>query len=145
MATVTEVSAYIDENILHSELWDSAPEKRQVKAVNNAIKVLHSFLSFMFPEEADVPVHSVASQAIWMLKIDDSFQRAEMGVQQMTVDGVTILFRDRDNTLAPSVSNEYGLNLVNGRKRRTASYRVGRDDTYRIPIDNSMKQAWERL
>lgn len=144
MTAVNEVSKFIDEYVLHSELWDAAEEKRKQKAVNNAAVTLLSILTEEYTEATDIPVEDVAWQAIWILKIDDSFQRAEMGVQQMSVDGVTILFRDRDNTVAPQISQKYGISTVNGQRRRTASYRIPANSTYRIPVDNSRKKAHER-
>lgn len=145
MITIEEAKEFIDENILHSELWDKADDKRRTKAVNNAARVLLNILPDKISDKDDLEVEDVATQAVWMLKIDDSFQRAEMGVQQMTVDGVTILFRNKDNTVAPEIASKYGISLTNGLRRRTGSYRIPHSSNYRIPVSNSDNLARKRL
>lgn len=138
-----EVQEFIKENILHSEQWDMATVERRNKAVNNAKMVLQQLLSDVYSSD-NVPVSDIAFQAVWMLKIDDSLQRAELGVQQMSVDGVTILFRNKDNTIAPAISQKYGIATINGIRRRVGRYSVPTHDTYRIPVDNSKQLARER-
>lgn len=145
MITIEEAKEFIDENILHSELWDKADAKRRTKAVNNAARVLLNILPDKISDKDDLEVEDVATQAVWMLKIDDSFQRAEMGVQQMTVDGVTILFRNKDNTVAPEIASKYGISLTNGLRRRTGSYRIPHSSNYRIPVANSDNLARKRV
>lgn len=145
MITVKEAAEFIDENVLHSELWDKADVKRRTKAVNNAARVLLNILPDKLSAKEDLEVEDVATQAVWMLKIDDSFQRAEMGVQQMTVDGVTILFRNKDNTVAPEIASKYGISLTNGLRRRTGSYRIPHSSNYRIPVANSDNLSRKRL
>lgn len=141
---LTEVKGYIDDNILHSELWDKATETRQKKAVNNASKVILNVLSDRYSNETELDAEDIANQAIWMLKLDDSFQRAEMGVQQMTVDGVTILFRDKDNTVAPQLSQKHGIALAGGMRRRVGSYRIPADSTFRVPLTTSTTLSRQR-
>ena len=138
-----EVSEFIDENILQSTLWDAATTEVRKKAVNNAILNLKTLLADVYAGYESIPVDDVANQAIFLLKIDDSFQRAELGVVQMSIDGMTLIFRDRDYTVAPYVSGKHGITVVNGKRRRTASYRVDGAASYRIPISNS-KELNER-
>lgn len=139
---LAKVKQYIDSNILHSEQWDAASEDTKKKAANNAEIILQRLLPDVY--DSEVPVDDIAFQAVWMMKIDDSFQRAELGVQQMSVDGVTILFRNKDNTIAPALSQKYGIATVNGIRRRAGRYSVATHDTYRIPVDNSKQLARER-
>ncbi|WP_368264099.1 hypothetical protein [Enterococcus innesii] len=136
----TEVSKYIDDNILQSVLWDSSDETVKRKAANNAYESLIRLLPDVFADK-EIEVDDIAQQAIFLLKIDDSFQRAELGVVQMSIDGMTLIFRDRDYTIAPYISGKYGITVVNGKRRRTASYRVDPYSTYRIPVDNSRKRS----
>lgn len=137
------VSIYIDENVLQSVLWDAATDKVKRKAVNNAYESLSRLLPDVF-DSKEIEVDDVAQQAIFLLKIDDGFQRAELGVVQMSIDGMTLIFRDRDYTIAPYISGKYGITVVNGKRRRTASYRIDGDSSYRIPIDNSYLRS-ERM
>ena len=136
----TEVSKYIDDNILQSVLWDSSEETVKRKAANNAYESLARLLPDVFADK-EIEVDDIAQQAVFLLKIDDSLQRAELGVVQMSIDGMTLIFRDRDYTIAPYISGKYGITVVNGKRRRTASYRVDPFSSYRIPIDNSRKRS----
>lgn len=135
-----KVSKYIDDNILQSVLWDSSDETVKRKAANNAYESLVRLLPDVFSDK-EIEVDDIAQQAVFLLKIDDSFQRAELGVVQMSIDGMTLIFRDRDYTIAPYISGKYGITVVNGKRRRTASYRVDPFSSYRIPIDNSRKRS----
>lgn len=130
------VKQYIDDNILQSTLWDVADDTVRKKAVNNAYESLSRLLPDVFADK-EIGVDDVAQQAIFLLKIDDSFQRAELGVVQMSIDGMTLIFRERDYTIAPYISGKYGITVVNGKRRRTASYVVDPATSYRIPMDNS--------
>lgn len=133
------VSAYIDTNILQSVLWDAATADIKRKAANNAYESLARLLPDVF-QDREIEVDDIAQQAVFLLKIDDSFQRAELGVVQMSIDGMTLIFRDRDYTIAPYISGKYGITVVNGKRRRTASYKVDPYTSYRIPIDNSRER-----
>lgn len=134
------VSKYIDDNILQSVLWDAADPTVKRKAANNAYESLSRLLPDVF-QEKEIEVDDIAQQAIFLLKIDDSFQRAELGVVQMSIDGMTLIFRDRDYTIAPYISGKYNITVVNGKRRRTASYYVDPFASYRIPIDNSRRRS----
>ena len=136
-----EVSNFIDANILQSQLWDAATPEYRSKAVNNAELNLKTLLSDVYAGAESIPVDDIAQQAIFLMKIDDSFQRAELGVVQMSIDGMTLIFRDRDYTIAPYISGKYGITVVNGKRRRTASYNVDPYTSYRIPLDNSKRRG----
>lgn len=142
MADFDQVKKYIDENILQSTLWDAADDKIRGKAVNNAEESLQRLLPDVYEDVEEIPVDDLAQQAIFLLKIDDSFQRAELGVVQMSIDGMTLIFRDRDYTIAPYISGKYNITVVNGRRRRTGSYRIDGNFSYRIPVDNSKRRTW---
>lgn len=136
-----EVSNFIDANILQSQLWDAATLEYRSKAVNNAELNLKTLLAEVYVGTESIPVDDIAQQAIFLMKIDDSFQRAELGVVQMSIDGMTLIFRDRDYTIAPYISGKYGITVVNGKRRRTASYNVDHYASYRIPLDNSKRRG----
>lgn len=136
-----EVSNFIDANILQSQLWDAATPEYRSKAVNNAELNLKTLLADVYAGQESIPVDDIAQQAIFLMKIDDSFQRAELGVVQMSIDGMTLIFRDRDYTIAPYISGKYGITVVNGKRRRTASYNVDPYTSYRIPLDNSKRRG----
>ena len=116
---INAVNNFIEENILHSKVWDVADEKTRTKAINNAKRTLTMLLPKHYKD--GVPVEHVAEQCIWMLKIDDSVQRSELGVTYIQVDGVGINIRDKDRSVAPYICKI--LNLPNDTtKRRVGTY-----------------------
>lgn len=142
---VDDVAKYIDTNVLHSEQWDQATDKKKQKAMNAAIKKLELILRPELAQGYQLTVDDIALQAVWMLKVDDTFQRAEMGVTYMAIDGVMIMMNGKDNTLAPDIATKFGLSLSHGVRRKAGSYVVGHSTNYRIPVNNSKKTAQERL
>lgn len=75
MEKLMAVNEFISDNILHSAVWDSAEEVQKKKAVNQAERMLKRFFPKIYTDE--VPVEHLAEQSLWILKIDDMFQRAE--------------------------------------------------------------------
>lgn len=129
MSGVTGVTDYINENILHSKVYDMATEDEKKKAVNQAKNMLYRYLPHVYRSEDAIPVSDVAEQAIWLLKMDDSVQRAEQGATSISVDGISIKYSDVDRTLAPAIQRTYGVR--NTRKMRVASYNVPKHHTFR--------------
>ena len=116
--TVNLVDNYILNNILQSKLWDSATLLVKGKAVNNAIRVLKTVLNKQYKDIP--PIEHIAEQAIWLLKMDDSFQRMQLGATSITCDGVTISFKEKDNSIAPYVLQALCLPAVS--RRRVGAY-----------------------
>lgn len=126
--TVSQVDEYILENILHSDVWDKAELIIRTKAVNNAQRVLLTRMSKYFPDENSLTLEYVAHQTVWMLRIDDTLLRAEMGITYIQMSGVMVNIKDKDNSIAPFVMAGLGL-----KTRKVASYYsdrpVGTDET----------------
>lgn len=118
---VNIINEYIDANVLQSKVWDVADEKTRQKAVNNAQRVLKMMLPNKYPN--DVPVEHIAEQCIWMLKIDDSIQRSEMGITYIQVDGIAMNISEKDRSIAPFIYNAFNLPKGYFDKRRVGSYR----------------------
>ena len=114
------IDNYIADNVLHSKVWDLSDDKVKQKAINNAERVLKMMLPNHYKN--DVPVEHIAEQSIWMLKIDDSLQRAEMGITYINVDCIAMNISEKDRSIAPYVIR--ALNLPNGyfNKRRVGRY-----------------------
>lgn len=128
MVSVEQVTAFVNENVLHSQLYDTATEIVRNKAINQAEIMLRRYLD-VYEVDEPVPTEDVAEQAIWLLKMDDTTQRAEMGATSISVDGISISFSEKDRTLAPAVLAKYGRR--DSKKRRVGSYHVPRFDTAR--------------
>lgn len=116
---LNEVNTFIDENILHSKVWDMADDTTKKKAINNAKRTLTLMLPNYYKNE--VPVEHVAEQCIWMLKIDDSIQRSELGVTYIQVDGVSMNISEKDRSIAPFICKAFNL-PVGFNKRRVGTY-----------------------
>lgn len=114
MIKVNHVESYITNSVLHSNQWDVASEKIKQKAVNNSIAKLKQILKPEIAKGYELEIEDVALQAVWMLKVDDSFQRAEMGATYIAVDGIMMMFSFKDNTLSPDVARKFGISLFNG-------------------------------
>ena len=124
-----QVGNYIDENILHSAVWDNADEKTRKKAINNSIRTFNTFLKKYYKDE--IPVDHLSEQVLWMLKIDDSVQRAELGMSYIQVDGVSINISEMDRTICPYVCKVLNVPVGFLSRRRVGSYALHVSDTSR--------------
>lgn len=104
-STFIKVTQFIDDNILYSSVWDEADGTVRIKAVNNSINLLLKMLPvrFKFTIEADLPIDIIANQSVWMLKIDDTVQRAELGITYIQMSGVAVNIHEKDLSIAPYV------------------------------------------
>ena len=117
---VDQVNNYISANILHSKVWDVANETVRLKAVNNAERVLKMMLPKYYPDT--VPVDHLAEQVLWMLKIDDSIQRSELGVTYIQIDGIAMNISEKDRSIAPFIYRALDLPEGYFNRRRVARY-----------------------
>lgn len=116
MVVLKEVDYYISENILHSEVWDNATDVKKNKAINQSNNMLLAEYPNLYPDN-NIPIEHIAYQSIWLMKIDDSIQRAELGVKFIMVDGISMNLDNVDKTIAPYVKRLLGFN-----KRKVGSY-----------------------
>jgi len=127
---VEAVTAYINENVLHSKLYDQSDDVTKLKVVNQASNTLVKYLPDVYNSVEEIPLDELSEQVLWLLKMDDSMQRAEMGAIMITVDGVTIQLRDMDRTISPKILSLHGRTST--RKRKVASYSIPLQDTSRV-------------
>lgn len=130
--TVPVVGDYIARNIIQSDLWDLASDEVKIKAVGMALEQLYNVVSDAFttvdlhynihvlPPEPKV----VAYQALWLLRIDDTFQRAEMGTTSVWVDGTMITLKEKDYSISPWVLRMFKLpyTMEKGTRRKIGGY-----------------------
>lgn len=107
--TFEDVTAYITENIYHSSVWDEADETNRQKAVSNSIETLLTYLPKYFTNEADIPINVLSQQTIWLMRIDDTFLRAGMGVTYIQMSGIMLNISDKDRSIAPYVLDYLGI------------------------------------
>lgn len=132
MGKLEVVNEYISENILHSSSWDSADEKQKIKAINQSERTLKRLFPKIYTSE--IPVEHLAEQCIWILKIDDMVQRAEMGATSISIDGISISYSQKDRSLCPYIMEV--LNLSEGWNLRR---KVGR---YSTLLADSNRKGW---
>lgn len=131
-----DVDTYINLNIYQSKVWDTATDLFRTKAINQAERTLKRMLPIVY--ESGVPVEHLAEQVIWLMKIDDSFQRAELGASNISLDGISISIKDKDRTLAPFILEVNRITpdgITGGMTRR----KVGR---YSTSISDSHRKGW---
>lgn len=132
MEYVKVVDEFISENVLHSGVWDSATGEQKKKAVNQSNRTLKRFFPNIYTDE--IPVEHLAEQSLWILKIDDMVQRAEMGVTSISVEGISISYSQKDRSICPFIMEV--LNLSEGWNSRR---KVARYSTY---IWDSSRKGW---
>ena len=89
--SVEDAQTYFDTYVLHTDAWDEATETEHTKSLNQAENDLYEFFSEKFNQkDSPLPDEAIFEQALWLLRIDDALQRAEMGVRNLSVDGINI-------------------------------------------------------
>lgn len=116
------VNEYIDLNVLQSSVWDNADIKTRTKALNNSKRILTLHLNKYYKD--NIPVEHLAEQCIWMLKIDDTLQRSEMGVTSVQIDGISVSMTQLDRTIAPFICRALNIPIGFLHKRRVGSYDI---------------------
>ncbi|MGE6629606.1 hypothetical protein [Bacillus sp. NPDC077027] len=137
---VEAVTAFMNENVLHSKLYDQSDDVTKLKVVNQASNTLVKYMPDVYSSVEEIPLDELSEQVLWLLKMDDSMQRAEMGAIMITVDGVTIQLRDMDRTISPKILSLHGRTST--RKRKVASYAVPLQDTNRMGNVNYKQNYW---
>lgn len=132
MDKMQQVDLFIRDNILHSTVWDSANELQKLKAVNQSERTLKRYFSKTYKD--DVPIEHLSHQAIWLLKMDDFIQRAELGATSISIDGISIAYSQKDRSVCPFIMEE--LNLSEGWNLRR---KVGR---YSTSLRDSNRKGW---
>lgn len=128
---IVDVAAYINTHVIQSHVWDNADHKLRTKAVNRAVTMLTQIL-FAGQNVDPLPVELIAEQAVWLLKIDDSIERAEMGMKNIWVDGTMLTITEKDNSICPTVYKLLGIPVTkNGKPRKVGSYHTHAGDIYR--------------
>ena len=128
---INVVDEYIAENVLQSKVWDVADSRTRTKAINNAQRILRMMLPNKYKSDEEIPVEHIAEQSIWMLKIDDSLQRSELGITYINVDGVALNLSEKDRSIAPFIYRVFNLPKGYFDKRRVVRYAPTPQQLYR--------------
>jgi hypothetical protein len=103
--TLADANTYFGTYVLHSDAWDEATDSVKQKALNQAEKDLYEvFTDYDINDpEKQLPNEAIYEQALWLLRIDDALQKAEMGVKNLTVEGVSISMSSAPPRIGPRV------------------------------------------
>lgn len=136
------VSEYVDSNIFNSGIWDSLDSKMKTKAIYNAYSMLRDMLPDIFSTDV-IELTDLTSQIMWIIKQDDSTDRAAQGAIMLTMGEMTMMF-DKSKTgvlIAPEIINKYGLDAT-GKRRRVGAYRLNLEDTARTGFYKGTKERF---
>lgn len=121
------VYEFINTTIFRNDIFVNASEDEQHRALRQAEHILLQRLGKYFPDD-NIPADMMAHQTIWILQLDDTFARAEMGASYIQMSGVMINIADKDRTICPYVLGALGLSpdaLTGGLSVRKVGRYVG--------------------
>lgn len=109
--SVGDADTYFNDNVLHATEWSEADDSTKQKALNNAENQLYRY--YKSYDKVDNPVDDIAvfEQALWLLRLDDSIRKAEQGVKQLSVNGITIAVDRAASYIAPEVTRILGRRI----------------------------------
>lgn len=137
MDLITNVEIFIEESVYHNSVFVNAIESDKERAIKHSIHVLANRLSNYFKSEKEIPVDVLAHQVVWLMQIDDTFLRADLGATYIQMSGVMVNIKDRDRSIAPYVLSALGITpdpLTGGLTQR----KVGRYSGRVAGIDSSI-------
>jgi hypothetical protein len=102
---------YFTNEVLHAEEWLEADTETRQKALKNAENQLYRLYKQYNPDTKPLPETAVFEQALWLLRIDDSIRKAEMGVTSVSVGGISINVSRVNLSVAPEVVNIIGRRI----------------------------------
>lgn len=145
VAVLNRVQSYIDVNIYNSTVWDSLEDKQKIKAIYNSHRMLVRLLPDIFAQTdaSTIDLDDLVAQIMWLIKRDDSTDRADQGATMLTLGEMTIMFdpNKTGNLIAPELVVKYGLS-ENGQRRRVGRYYVPIEDTARTGFYKGDKERF---
>jgi hypothetical protein len=102
---VADADAYFNSEVLWAEEWTSADATTKEKALTNAENQLYRvYTSYTITDvEKQIDNKAIYEQALWMLRLDDSIRKAEQGVRQISLSGITVSIDRAPSYIAPEV------------------------------------------
>ncbi len=144
-AVMARVQSYIDMNIYNSAVWDALEDKQKLKAIYNAYRLLVSMLPDIFGKEdaTTIDLDDLVAEIMWIIKKDDSTDRAEQGATMLTLGDMTIQFDSKRAgvVIAPEIITKYNLSAT-GQRRRVGRYEVPLQDTTRCGLYRGDKERF---
>ena len=91
---LADAEVYFATNVLHNAEWVEADLATKTRALNNATNQLYRFYKYYNPETSPIKSEAIYEQALWLLRFDDALRKADMGVQALSVAGVSISLKN---------------------------------------------------
>lgn len=133
-AVMTRVQAYIDMNVYNSAVWDALEDKQKLKAIYNSYRILVTMLPDIFKNKdaSTIDIDDLVAEIMWLIKRDDSTDRADQGATMITLGDMSMQFDSRKTgvIIAPEIITRYDLSAT-GQKRRVGRYELPLNDTAR--------------
>lgn len=107
---VGSAEEYFGVNVLFTDEWDNASYTLKDKALTNAENQLYRFYTSydITDTTKQIDKKAIYEQALWLLRLDDSIRKAEQGIRQISVSGVTIAIDRAPDYIAPEVRRIMG-------------------------------------
>jgi hypothetical protein len=101
--SVTNADTYFQTEVLHNQLWlEASPDQKQ-RALKNAENMLYRFYRGYDPINNPIDEKAVYEQSYFLLMVDETIQKAALGVKQVSVSGLSISVDAPQYPIAPEV------------------------------------------
>jgi hypothetical protein len=101
--TLIDADAYFQNEVLLNQLWLDATTEMKQRALKNAENMLYRFYGQFDPISKPVPDKAVFEQAYFLLLVDETIQKASLGVKQVSVSGLSISVDAPSYPISPEV------------------------------------------
>jgi hypothetical protein len=112
MVSIDTADLYFQTQVLHNDLWVNADEATKGRALKNAENTLYRSYRQYNPTLKPLPDIAVFEQAYFLLLIDETIQRAALGVKQVSVSGISVSVDAQAYPISPEtkliISNDSG-------------------------------------
>jgi hypothetical protein len=118
---VLSADTYFTTEVLHNTEWVTADGDMKSRSLKQAERMLYQVFKKYNATSKPLPEIAIFEQAIYLLRKDETVRKAEMGVTNTSVAGISISAKGASR-ISPEV---YQIILADG------GMRVGRYDNYR--------------
>jgi hypothetical protein len=117
--SVINADTYFQNEVLHNQLWLDASVDQKTRALKNAENMLYRYFRGYDPTTKPMDEKAVYEQAYFLLMVDETIQKAALGVKQVSVSGLSISVQAPHYPISPEVKM-----IVGGSGLRVGRYRL---------------------
>lgn len=100
-ATVANAEVYFATQVLNNDEWVAADPAQKQRGLANAKALLYRVYRNFNETDKPLPDEAVFEQTLWMLRIDETLRKAELGVKAISVAGMQIAVDKAASMVAP--------------------------------------------